>query len=102
MDQSDGLLEGGPKPALLVLSQRILAKINTAKPTREETNVSLTYDRFGVFHSSRPLTNGFRTTAKQVRQCGGTAGEGYLPLIWKRGNEYELLAGGKATVHRLM
>jgi len=25
-----------------------------------------------------------------------------LPLIWKSGNEYELLAGGKATVHRLM
>ena len=37
-----------------------------------------------------------------VHLCGGTAGEGYLPLIWKRGNEYELLAGGKATVHRLM
>ena len=31
---------------------------------------------------------------------GGTSGEGFLPL--KCGNEYELLAGGKATVHRLM
>jgi hypothetical protein len=25
-----------------------------------------------------------------------------LPLVWKCGDEYELLAGGKATVHRLM
>jgi hypothetical protein len=33
---------------------------------------------------------------------GGTAGEGYLPLVWKCGNEYEFLAGGKATVYRLM
>ena len=37
-----------------------------------------------------------------VHLCGGTGGEGYLPLTWKRGNEYQLLAGGKATVHRLM
>ena len=37
-----------------------------------------------------------------VHLSGGTAGEGYLPLIWKCGNEYELLAGGKATIHRLM
>ena len=37
-----------------------------------------------------------------VHLSGGMAGEGYLPLIWKCGNEYELLAGGKATVHRLM
>jgi hypothetical protein len=37
-----------------------------------------------------------------VHLCGGTAGEGYLPLIWKCGDEYELLAGGKATVRRLM
>jgi len=37
-----------------------------------------------------------------VHLSGGTAGEGFLPLVWKRGNEYELLAGGKATVHRLM
>jgi hypothetical protein len=25
-----------------------------------------------------------------------------LPLVWKCGNEHELLGGGKATVHRLM
>ena len=37
-----------------------------------------------------------------VHLNGGTAGKGYLPLIWKCGNEYELLGGGKATVHRLM
>jgi hypothetical protein len=37
-----------------------------------------------------------------VYLSGGTAGEGYLPLIWKSGNEYELLAGGKAILYRLM
>ena len=37
-----------------------------------------------------------------VHLCGGTAREGFLPLIWKCGDEYELLAGGKVTVHRLM
>ena len=37
-----------------------------------------------------------------VHLSGGSAGEGFLPLVWKCGNEYELLAGGKATVHRLM
>jgi hypothetical protein len=37
-----------------------------------------------------------------VHLSGGTAGEGFLPLVWKCGNEYELLAGGRATVHRLM
>lgn len=37
-----------------------------------------------------------------VHLSGGTAGEGYLPLVWKCDNEYELLAGGTATVDRLL
>ena len=37
-----------------------------------------------------------------VHLSRGTAGEGFLPLVWKCGNEYELLAGGRAIVHHLM
>jgi len=37
-----------------------------------------------------------------VRLEHGVLGPGDMPLRWSAGNEYDLLAGGKVTVQRLM
>ena len=40
--------------------------------------------------------------ALTVRLEGGVLGPGDMPLRWRVGNEYDLLAGGKVTLQRLM
>ena len=39
--------------------------------------------------------------AVTVRLANGIVGHGDMPLTWRGGNEYDLLAGGKVTVRKL-